>query len=236
MKEVSVAKKQRRANGQGSIYWNRKRNRWVASAFDINNKRHSRFFKRKQDGENWLHEQRIARQLGNSTYAVNAKATVAEFLSKWVEQYKGNIVENTYRNYSGAIASRINPCIGQLNASRLSPLSIEKMYAELKEKGYEDGTVKNAHRVLSVAYGHAFRMNLFPSNPMSKVRMPGLQSVPTKPIPREHFEKILAESALHPWLHAFVLIGLVVGPRVGEILGLKWSDVDWEKSTLTSFS
>jgi len=45
--DVSVANKQRRTNGQGSIYWDPKRKRWVASAFDIHNKRHSRFFKRK---------------------------------------------------------------------------------------------------------------------------------------------------------------------------------------------
>ena len=72
MTEVSTARTQRRANGQGSIYKCQKRQRWVASAFDIHNKRHSKFFKRKQDAENWLHEQRIARQLGNSTYALDS--------------------------------------------------------------------------------------------------------------------------------------------------------------------
>lgn len=232
MTEVSVAQKQRRANGQGSIYWAPTRKRWVASAFDIHNKRHSKFFKRKQDAENWLHEQRIARQLGNSTYALDSKATVAQFLLEWIEQYRGNIRPNTYRNYREAIASRINPYIGELNAARLSPLSIEKLYGDLANRGYKAGTIKNVHRVLSVAFGHAVRMNIFASNPMTKVKMPRLKSVPTKPIPKEHFERILAEATLHPWLHAFVLIGLVVGPRVGEVLGLRWSDINWDDSTL----
>ncbi|MFM8192783.1 MAG: hypothetical protein ACKN9L_04495, partial [Actinomycetota bacterium] len=73
MNERKVANKQRRANGQGSIYNCQRRQRWVASAFDIHGKRHSKFFKRRQDAENWLHEQRIARQLGNSTYALDGK-------------------------------------------------------------------------------------------------------------------------------------------------------------------
>jgi len=75
-------------------------------------------------------------------------------------------------------------------------------------------------------------MNVFPINPMTKVKKPRLNSTPTKPIPKDHFERILAEAALHPWLHAFVLIGLFVGPRVGEVLGLRWSDVYCNESTL----
>lgn len=233
MTEVSVAQKQRRANGQGSIYWAPARKRWVASAFDIHNKRHSKFFKRKQDAENWLHEQRIARQLGNSTYALDSKATVAQFLLEWVEQYRGNIRPNTYRNYRETICSRINPYIGDLNAAKLQAPSIEKLYGTLREKGYRGGSIKIVHRVLSVAYNHAVRMEVMPRNPVEKVRIPKVESVPTKHIPFDDYQRILYHAYFDPHMNARVIVGMCMGLRNGEIYGLKWSDIDWKNKTLT---
>ena len=233
MNEVKVAAKQRRANGQGSIYRCEKRQRWVALAFDIHGKRHSKFYKRKQDAENWLHEQRIARQLGNSTYALDGKATVAQFMGTWLEQYRGNIRPNTYRNYKEAINSRIVPYIGELNAAKLQPQSIEKLYGTLREKGYRAGSIKIVHRVLSVAYNHAVRMEVMPRNPISKVRIPKIESVPTKHIPIGDYQRILSEAAWDPYLNARVMVGMCMGLRNGEIYGLKWSDIDWENKTLT---
>jgi len=233
MTEASVAKKQRRANGQGSIYWDPKRKRWVASAFDIHNRRHSRFFKRKQDGENWLHEQRVARALGNSTYALDGKATVSEFLLEWIEQYRGNIRPNTYRNYRETICSRINPYIGNLNASKLQAPSIEKLYGTLREKGYQGGSIKIVHRVLSVAYNHAVRMEVMPRNPVEKVRIPKVESTPTKHIPFEDYQRILTEASFDPYMNARVIVGMCMGLRNGEIYGLRWSDIDWKNKTLT---
>ena len=227
------ARKERRANGQGSLYKCNKRDRWVALAFDIHNKRHSKFFKRKQDAENWLHEQRIARQLGDSTYAVDGKATVAIFLEKWLEQYRGNIRPNTYRNYKEAINSRIVPYIGDLNAAKLQPQSIEKLYGSLREKGYRAGSIKIVHRVLSVAYNHAVRMGVMPKNPLGNVKIPRIESIPTKHIPFEDYQRILYEASFDPYMNARVIVGMCMGLRNGEIYGLKWSDIDWNYRTLT---
>ena len=233
MTYTRVAKKQRRANGQGSIYFDPKRDRWVALAFDIHNKRHSKFFKRRQDAENWLHEQRIARQLGNSTYALDNKATVATFLLEWLEQYRGNIRPNTYRNYRETINSRIIPYIGGLNAAKLPPQSIEKLYGTLREKGYRGGSIKIVHRVLSVAYNHAVRMEVIPRNPIERVKIPRVESIPTQHIPFKDYQRILTEATWDPYMNARVIVGMCIGLRNGEIYGLKWSDIDWRNKTLT---
>ena len=232
MTDTRVAKKQRRANGQGSIYFDPKRDRWVALAFDIHNKRHSKFFKRRQDAENWLHEQRIARQLGNSTYALDNKATVATFLLEWLEQYRGNIRPNTYRNYRETINSRIIPYIGGLNAAKLPPQSIEKLYGTLREKGYRGGSIKIVHRVLSVAYNHAVRMEVIPRNPIERVKIPRVEIIPTQHIPFKDYQRILTEATWDPYMNARVIVGMCIGLRNGEIYGLKWSDIDWRNKTL----
>ena len=233
MNAIASTPKQRRANGEGTVYWDPKRYRWVAQAFDIHKKRRTKIFKIKRDADRWRHQQQIARELGNSTYALNEKATVAEFLLAWVEQYRSNIRPNTYRNYRETITSRINPYIGDLNAAKLSPISIEKLYGDLQERGYKAGSIKIVHRVLSAAYNHAVRMEVMPRNPLKKVRIPKLQSTPTRNIPFHDYQSILSNAAWDPEMNARVIVGICVGLRTGEILGLKWSDIDWLNKTLT---
>jgi len=191
------------------------------------------FFKRKQDAENWPHEQRIARQLGNSTYALDSRATVGEFLLAWLEQYRGNIRPNTYRNYRETINSRIIPYIGQNNAAKLAPQSVEKLYGTLREKRYGAGSIKIVHRVLSVAYNHAVRMEVMPRNPIAKVRIPKVESVPTKHIPFQNYQFILTVVSGEPYMNARVIVGMCMGLSNGEIYGLRWSDIDWNRRTLT---
>ena len=86
------ASTQKRSNGQGSIYYvaNKQGRRILkASIFDINGKRRVKSFKKKSDAEDWLSDQKRARQHGENTYATNPKMTVAEFMttygiSEWV--------------------------------------------------------------------------------------------------------------------------------------------------------
>ena len=133
----------KRENGQGSIYKSGpNQNQLKASIHDVHGKRITRTFKSRKDAENWLHEQRIARERGESTYAADAKSSVKDFLDFWLEQNKGNIAQNTYRSYRSTITHRINPYIGDLNASRLSPFAVEKLFSSLKDAGYKAGTVK----------------------------------------------------------------------------------------------
>jgi integrase len=64
-------------------------------------------------------------------------------------------------------------------------------------------------------------------------RKPNIKSVPTKAIPREHWKKIYLEAMKNPFTHARIDIGLMSGLRPGEVLGLKWDDIDFEKQIYT---
>ena len=84
----------KRENGQGSIYKSGpNQNQLKASIYDVHGKRITRTFKSRKDAENWLHEQRVARERGESTYAADTKSSVKDFLDFWLEQNKGNIAE-----------------------------------------------------------------------------------------------------------------------------------------------
>ena len=231
-----VSSKPKRANGRGSIYQITKsngRNVWKAAIKDINGKLRTKNFTKFAEAEDWIAEQRRAREFGENTYAVNPKMKVSEFLTSWLVTHKMSIKHSTYRCYKGIINNQINPSIGHINASTLTTKAVEMFLSGMVAKGSGAGTINLSHRVLSVAYNTAVRHGDLPRNPVLYAKKPRVQSVETKPIPRRDFEKIYWEAKKDPYTHARIEIGGMVGPRPGEALGLKWSDVDWDSGMLT---
>jgi integrase len=72
-----------------------------------------------------------------------------------------------------------------------------------------------------------------PRNPVLNARKPNIKTIPTKPIPPEHWKKIYLEATKDPYTHARIEIGLMIGLRPGEVLGLKWKDINYENKTIT---
>lgn len=233
---TKTSNKTKNANGRGSTYIVTKANGKKvrkAAINDVNGKRRVKTFKTKADAEDWLAEQRRARELGENTYAANPKMNISDFLEGWLISHKNNVKPNTYRCYRSVIKNQINPAIGKVNASTLTPKAIEIFLGTLVANGVGAGTINLSHRVLSVAYNTAVRHGDLPRNPVLHARKPRVQSVETKPIPRKDFIKIYQEATKDPYMHARIEIGGMVGPRPGEALGLKWSDIDWDTHVLT---
>jgi hypothetical protein len=219
-----------RGNGDGSIFKDKKRNRWSASFYDFKHVRRTSSFIKKADAEAWIVEQKEAKERGEGTYAARPKQTVAEFLNEWVERRKPPKVRaNTYRYYKETIEHRINPYIGDHNASRLKPIIIEEFLDHLVTKGYKAGTVKGVVRTLNKAFSDGERLGLILTNPMDKVEKPTLDSTPSRAVLQDDLKKMYSVAALKPYDLAKIVVGSEIGARPGEIRGLKWSDIDEDK-------
>jgi integrase len=177
--------------------------------------------------------QRQSRNHGLNTYATNPKMTVGDYLLGWAESHKSMVKHSTYRSYKSSINNKINPRIGKLIAANLTTKAIENLYSDLVANQIGGGTLNLVHRTLSCAFGDAVRLGDLPRNPVLNARKPNIKSVPTKPIPREHWEKIYREAMKNPFTHARIDIGVLSGLRPGEVLGLKWEDIDFDNKTLT---
>ena len=222
-----------RANGDGSIFKDKKRNRWIATFYDFKHVRRVASFRKKADAESWIVEQKEAKERGEGTYAARPNQTVAEFLNEWVERRKPPKVRaNTYRYYKETIEHRINPHIGDQNASRLKPIIIEEFLDHLVTKGYKAGTVKGVVRTLNKAFSDGERLGLISNNPMKKVEKPTLDSTPSRAVLQDDLKKMYSVAALKPYDIAKIVVGSEIGARPGEIRGLKWSDIDEEKLTI----
>jgi len=226
-RSVQVTK---RANGEGTYYLIKGTNKYKAAIKDATGKTRTKVFRRAIDAQEWLIEQRRNRELGQATYALRPKDTVTQFLTKYLDGCQ--VKESTLKSYRGSVV-RLHPIIGHLNATKITPRAIEDAYRELKNQGYSHGTITLAHRVLSVAYRDAYRLNEVPINVMEKVKaLPG-KSVPTKDIPREDVEKIYQAAAHDSFALARIDVGFTLGLRPGEVLGLKWSDINWQTGVIT---
>jgi integrase len=224
-------RKDKRANGEGSVYIDRAKKRYIACVYDINAKPRKKVFKKKSDADRWRSDQVRARELGLNTYDQHPKMTVSEYLNSWLQRYQFN-KDSTRKNYSDTVRCRINPYIGNLKTSKLSPQAIEGLFNNLISKGYKAGTIRGVHRVLSIAFEEGKRLGEISINPLERVKVPKGKSVPKPHIPAGDFEKIYITAMANPYMHARVEIGGMLGLRPGEIYGLMWSDVDWINKNL----
>ena len=230
-----VSNKPKRANGRGSIYQITKPNGkkvWKAAIKDINGKLRTKNFAKQSEAEDWIADQRRARELGENTYAANPKMTVKEFLIGWVDTKYGEDQQATKRFYRNAIVNHIVPTLGNIKAASLSSKSIEQLLRDMAAQNYGAGTIRAVRAALSAAYGDAKRHGDFVRNPVENVKMPNVQSAPTSHIPRTDWEKIYLAAMHNPYTHARIEIAGTWGLRPGEALGLKWTDLDVEQKTL----
>ena len=226
-------KRLKNANGQGTVYFSKSRNRYIAQFYDIKNKRRTKICRRQSDAQTWLDEQKRVRHYGQSTYTPNPNMKISEFLTQWVEHRKNSIAPETYRNYKSTIDNRINPAIGDVKTKDLTAQAVESLIGDLIREGYKPGTIKGVYAVLRAAFRYAVRMGDLNTNPIAKVSAPSSQSIAIKHIPKSDFEKIYRAASLHPYLHARVEVGMMMGLRPGEVRGLRWTDINWDERNLT---
>ena len=230
-----VSNKPKRANGRGSIYQVTRPNGrkvWKAAVKDINGKLRTKNFTKLSEAEDWVADQRRARDLGENTYATNPKMTVAEFLVGWANTQYGPDQESTQRSYLSVIKNHITPAIGKIKAAELNTKTVEGLFRDMHANGFGAGTIRITRAALSAAYNDAVRLGDLVRNPVRNTKMPNVTAKTTKPLPRADWEKVYLEAMKNPRMHARIEIAGMLGLRPGEALGLKWSDLNIHECTL----
>jgi len=230
-----VSNKPKRANGRGSIYQVPKSNGrkvWKAAVKDINGKLRTKNFTKQSEAEDWVADQRRARDLGENTYATNPKMSVAEFLVGWANSQYGPDQESTQRSYLSVIKNHIEPAIGKIKAAELNTKTVESLFRDMHANGFGAGTIRITRAALSAAYNDAVRLGDLVRNPVRNTKMPNVAAKTTKPLPRADWEKVYLEAMKNPRMHARIEVAGMLGLRPGEALGLKWSDLNVDECTL----
>jgi integrase len=113
----------------------------------------------------------------------------------------------------------------------VNALQVQSLYRERLDSGLSGSTVQKIHHVLHKALGQAVKWNLIPRNPSESVKAPTPTPKEMRPLSATEARTLL-ETATGDRLEALYVLAIHTGMRRGELLGLKWADVDLENATI----
>lgn len=159
----------------------------------------------------------------------------SDYLIKWLEETKHNIAETTYRTYKNLICSIISPYFAEkrIQLSDLKAHDIQEFYGyKMRHDNVSANTICHYHANIRRALEYAVKTERIKDNPAARVDLPRKQKHVADFYTAEEL-KILLRAARGSDIEPVVLIAAWFGLRRGEILGLRWSAIDFENCTIT---
>lgn len=171
-------------------------------------------------------------QLNKQEYVEPVKITVADYLRRWLRDYaKISVRTRTYESYSEVVNKHLVSEIGHLELAKLQPLHLQKLYADKLSTGLSARTVRYIHAILHRALGQAVRWQILHRSVADAVELPRVERKEMQTLDLEGVAKLL-NAAAEDRLYALYLMAVTTGMRQGELLGLRWQDVDLAAGTV----
>lgn len=222
-----------RANGEGSIY-RRADGRWTAACYvlrpDGTRVRRAVYGKTRKDVADQL-AVLIAKTKAGLPLAVESW-TIDRFAEHWLEHIvEPRLRPSTLSSYRETLRLHVLPTLGRTHLRALTPTLIRTLLANKAGDGLGARSVQIIHSTLRTMLSEAVREELIERNVAAVVRPPSVERVEVQPWSTEEASRFLAASADHR-LHALFAVGVALGLRKGELLALRWDDVDLEGGVL----
>ena len=157
--------------------------------------------------------------------------TTGEYLTRWLsDSVRGTVQGSTYRSYGRVVDGHLVPGVGRVKLAKLRPDHIRRLYRSMLDAGKATRTVQYAHTLLKRALAQAVMDGLIPRNAAEAVRPPKLKRDEIQPLNADQVRALLDASDERSC--ALYTVAVRTGMRPGEILALRWSDVDLEAGTV----
>ena len=208
---------------------NKRKQKWVSTGILVkgNNKRlaNKKLEEIKQNYKSYISPQLSSNEIKNKLFEV--------YMKDWLESYKVNLEENTYDSYC-TVVTKINDFFSgkDITLANLKPIDIQNFYEHLYKKGLSANTVLHYHANIRKALSTAVKLDVILSNPADKIDRPKKAQFIGSFYTLDELNLLFEKSKNDP-LEIVILITSFYGLRRSEVLGLKWSSIDWEKSIIT---
>jgi integrase len=228
-----MADRKRRGRGEGSVYLDG--DRWVGTVslgYTGTGKRRRR--KVYGSSKKEVMEKLRNLQVRSPLLSDAASLTLGEYLQRWLENTaKVKVRPTTYQRYEQLVRLHVIPHLGSVKLAKLEAMHLEQFYADLTRAEAGTWTQKMAGTLLSNALRRAVKLKLIPTNPAAdydnKPRPAHREMRTLTPEQTRQFLQFAAEYRLK----ALFVLATATGMRQGELLGLKWEDIDFAGGKLT---
>jgi integrase len=203
--------------------------RWMGKLWLDDGTRKSVYGKSRAEVEGKL--RRLAADQAKGLPIVSDKRTVAEFLTEWLETVRPRLQPTTYARYEGLMRVQVIPELGTVKLSRLTPQQVQKLYTTWSERGLSPTSVKHMHTVLRGALAQAVKWEYLGRNPADLVVKPKAAPREMHPLNQEQVGRLL-DAAAGDRLEALYVLAVSVGMREGELLALRWENIDFQRGVV----
>lgn len=193
----------------------------------------------KKDAEREL--RRLLRSVDTGEHVDPTRMTVQQWLTTWLDTVKQEVAPRSHDRYGSIVNQHLIPALGNLPVAKLAPAHIQSFYNDLAAGGRRDGkegalaprSRRQVHRVLSAALGRAVEQQVIARNPADafKKRLPKVERQEMAVLTADQSSQLL-DIVRETRLYWPVLIALATGMRRGEILGLRWRNVDFDRGAI----
>ena len=170
--------------------------------------------------------------IARGEYREPSGMTVGQWFDTWAEEYLGSVRPGTVESYKYHINHNIKPAIGAVRLQKLTPHHIQTFYNDLlRKRGLSPKTIKNLHGVIHKALKQATALGYVMRNPSDNLVLPRLEKSEMLYIEEDDFPRFLQAITGHKF-EAIFFITAFTGLRRGEVVGLTWDCVDFERGTI----
>lgn len=190
---------------------------------------------RRADQEAWKREARaaiLAAHAAATAPPAPPAETVGAYLARWLAELPGDLAPNTLANRRNVVERHLIPALGDAPLADLTPRQVEAMLRAIQQAGRAPSTVAEIRAVLVVALNDAVRLELIDRNPAGLARGPKRSKRDRPRLTPAQVARLVAAAEAER-LGPLLLLAGALGLRRGELLGLRWADVDLDAARLT---
>ena len=178
---------------------------------------------------------RLLRTVDTGEHVDPSRMTVGDRLELWTQTTKAEVSPKSHERYAEIVRCYLKPALGTIGLQRLTPSDIQKAYnnfARNLDRNPSPRTRRHVHRILKSALARAVEQQALPRNPADALkRLPKVEVEPITVLTVEQ-SKHLLKTISHSTTYWPTLIALTTGMRRGEVLALRWKNVDLEQGTV----